>query len=243
MGFDVGIINALLYGIASFLSPCVLPLVPPYLCFLAGMSIDELSAAKTASKAHVKVMISAFAFVAGFIVVFTAIGMSATAFGQTIAEYNDYFRWGAGLLLIVFGLHFMGIFRIGFLYREARVHVERKPPGVFGSFIIGLAFAFGWTPCVGPLLSQILFIAAQRESIGEGAMLLFFYGLGIGIPFLLAAAFAGQFMKFMQKFRRHLGKVEKVMGALLVLSGIGFIFGWFTELAFLFLEYGIGTAG
>ncbi len=245
MGFDVGYGTAFVAGILSFLSPCVLPLVPPYLTFLAGVSLEELTKGDGERRRSGKVMLAAVAFVLGFATVFTLLGAGASAIGQTLQKHFETLAIIGGVIIMVFGLHFLGVFRIGIFYREARVHVERKPPGFFGAYLIGLAFAFGWTPCVGPVLASILFIAAGEETVIEGMGLLLSYALGIGIPFLIAAAFAHPFMGFMAKFRRHLGMVEKVMGALLVVAGIMLMTGAMAEVSYLLLEYfpSLGTIG
>jgi cytochrome c-type biogenesis protein len=245
MDLDLGLGGAFLGGVVSFFSPCVLPLVPPYLCFLAGLSLDQVIGTERREGAGLKVFISALAFVAGFMVVFTIMGATASAVGQLLSQYLDWLAVAAGIAIIVMGLHFLGVFRIALLYREARVHVERKPAGIVGAFVIGLAFAFGWTPCVGPVLAAILMVAGARDSMSEGAFLLGVYALGIGVPFLVAAAFAPVFLRLMQRFRSYLGMVEKVMGALLVVTGILFITGGMNDIAFWLLETfpTLGTRG
>jgi cytochrome c-type biogenesis protein len=245
MDLDLGLGGAFLGGIVSFFSPCVLPLVPPYLCFLAGLSLDQVIGTERREGAGLKVFVAALAFVAGFMVVFTIMGATASAVGQLLSQYLDWLAVAAGIAIIVMGLHFLGVFRIALLYREARVHVERKPAGIVGAFVIGLAFAFGWTPCVGPVLAAILMVAGARDSMSEGALLLGVYALGIGVPFLVAAAFAPVFLRLMQRFRSYLGMVEKVMGALLVVTGILFITGGMNDIAFWLLETfpTLGTRG
>jgi len=235
---EVTIWGAVFAGLLSFVSPCVLPLVPPYLGFLAGVSLDELQdEGKANTEASRRVFISALAFVAGFSTVFVLLGASASFLGQFITQHIQFLGYIAGVLIIVMGLHFLGVFRIGLLYREARIHVDRKPAGLVGAYLIGLAFAFGWTPCVGPILAAILFVAGSEESVGQGAMLLSAYALGLGIPFLLAALFAGPFMKFMVRFRKHMGLVEKAMGVVLVLTGIMFLTGYMAVLSYKLLEW------
>ncbi len=243
---DVTIIGALLAGILSFVSPCVLPLVPPYLGFLAGVSLDQLTGEddedKTASR---RVFISAVFFVLGFSTVFVILGATASFLGQFIRAYLDYLGYIAGALIIIMGLHFLGVFRIGLLYKEARVHVEKKPAGLFGAYAIGLAFGFGWTPCVGPILAAILFVAGTEDTVAQGALLLSAYALGLGIPFLLAALFAGPFLGFMKRFRSHMGTVEKAMGGVLVLTGVMFLTGQMAVLSYWLLETfpGLQTIG
>lgn len=233
---EVTIIGAVFAGLLSFVSPCVLPLVPPYLGFLAGVSMEELTGEGDSKAASQKVFLAALAFVVGFSTVFVILGASASFIGQFITQHIEWLGYIAGVLVIIMGLHFLGVFRIGLLYREARVHVERKPAGLVGAYLIGLAFAFGWTPCVGPILAAILFVAGSEESVVQGAILLSAYALGLGIPFLLAALFAGPFMRGMGKFRKHMGVVEKAMGGVLVLTGVMFLTGQMAVLSYWLLE-------
>lgn len=232
MDIDVTITGAFLAGLLSFISPCVLPLVPPYLCYMAGVSMDQFTGTEDKQRAASRVFFSSLAFVLGFTTVFVLLGAGASAIGQTLKSYAVILSYVAGGVIIIMGLHFLGVFRIGLLYREARVNVQRKPAGLFGAYLIGLAFAFGWTPCIGPVLGTILLVAGIEESVQQGMILLTAYSLGLGVPFLLAAAFAGQFMGFMSKFKKHMGTVEKVMGALLVLTGLLFITGQVQAAAF-----------
>ncbi|MEE9315296.1 MAG: cytochrome c biogenesis protein CcdA [Rhizobiaceae bacterium] len=237
MELDIGWGAAFLAGLLSFASPCVLPLVPPYLSFLAGITIDEISDDEATASVTGKVLLAALAFVAGFSTVFIGLGASASYFGSFISEYLDTLSIFAGIIIIILGLHFLGIFRISLLFREARFQTRSKPLGLLGAYVIGLAFAFGWTPCVGPVLAAILLYAGTEAEVTKGAALLFVYSLGIGIPFLLAAGFVGPFMKLMKRFRKHMGKVEKVMGAFLVLTGILFLTGSMATLSYLLLEW------
>jgi cytochrome c-type biogenesis protein len=233
---DIGIWAAFVGGMLSFASPCVLPLVPPYLSFLAGMTLDQITSEKSDSASAWHVFLNALAFVLGFGTVFVAMGATASYTGQLLAQYARPLAIFAGFAILIMGLHFLGLFRIGLLYREARVHLEKKPVGLLGAFVIGLAFAFGWTPCVGPILAALLFVAGAEESIWEGAFLLGSYAAGIGVPFLMAALFAKPFMQFMVRFRRHIGKVEKVVGSLLVVTGLLFITGGINDVGFWLLE-------
>ncbi len=236
-GLEVGHAGAFLAGLLSFLSPCVLPLVPPYLCFIGGLTMDELAEQQAAGAAAAReVFTAALAFVLGFIVVFTALGATASTLGQFVSQNFTLLGRIAGVVIVILGLHFLGVLRIGLLYREARFQVARRPAGLAGAFLVGLAFAFGWTPCVGPVLATILLIAGSEDSLWHGTSLLTAYGLGIGLPFLAAALFAGPFMTFMSRFRRHLGKVEKAMGGLLVATGLLFITGSMNELGYWLLE-------
>jgi cytochrome c-type biogenesis protein len=230
-GFDVTYPGAFVAGLLSFLSPCILPLVPPYLCFLGGVSLKQLEDGAAADRAATaRIVLSAVIFVLGFATVFVAFGATASAVGQIVAENLHVFSWIAGALIIVLGLHFLGVFRIALLYREARFHVEKKPAGLVGAYVIGLAFAFGWTPCVGPVLAAILFVAGSEDSVMRGASLLAAYAAGIGIPFIGAALFAPLFLKFMARFRRHIVWIERIMGAALVLTGILFITGGINDI-------------
>ncbi|MBZ8134988.1 cytochrome c biogenesis protein CcdA [Afifella sp. IM 167] len=234
---DITWIGAFIGGLLSFVSPCVLPIVPASLCFIAGVSLEELSGeGKVPPGLTQKVFAAALAFVLGFTTVFVLLGMTASGIGQLLAQYKNWLAIAAGIVIIGFGLHFLGVFRIGLFYREARFQVRDKPPGLLGAYLIGLAFAFGWTPCVGPALGTILALAGREGSAPEGALLLFIYGMGMGLPFLLAAAFAGPFLKWASGFRRHMGTVEKAMGGLLVLTGILFLTGDMASLSYWLLE-------
>ncbi|MBD8875915.1 cytochrome c biogenesis CcdA family protein [Roseibium polysiphoniae] len=233
---DVTIWGAVFAGLLSFVSPCVLPLVPPYLGFLAGVSLEELTGEGDDRAASRRVFFASLAFVAGFSTVFVILGASASFLGQFITQHIQFLGYVAGALIIVMGLHFLGVFRLGLLYREARVHVEKKPAGLVGAYLIGLAFAFGWTPCVGPILAAILFVAGSEDTVSKGAILLGAYAIGLGIPFLLAATFAGPFLGFMKKFRKHMGVVEKAMGVVLILTGILFISGQMAVMSYWLLE-------
>lgn len=233
---EVTLLGAVFAGLLSFVSPCVLPLVPPYLGFLAGTSLEDVAEGRAASDASRRVFYTSIAFVAGFSTVFVALGASASLIGQAISQYINVLGTLAGIIIIVMGLHFLGLFRIGLLYREARVQVERKPAGLPGAYVLGLAFAFGWTPCVGPILAAILFVAGAESTAGQGAILLTAYALGLGVPFLGAALFTGPFLRFMARFRRHLGRVEQAMGVVMIVTGILFLGGWMQQASFWLLE-------
>jgi cytochrome c-type biogenesis protein len=216
-----------LAGFVSFLSPCVLPLVPPYLAYLGGTTIDEFTAEGGVPK-HVwsRVVVASLLFVLGFTTVFVGLGAGASLFGQMIQTYKRELEIIAGIVIILFGLHFLGVFRIALLYREARYHgAHNHVVSYVGSYVIGLAFAFGWTPCIGPILATVLALAANEGSLATGVKLLFVYSLGLGIPFILAALAVEPFLGFMQRFKRHLGKVEMAMGVLLVITGLMFLTG------------------
>jgi cytochrome c-type biogenesis protein len=229
---DVTYLGALIAGLLSFLSPCVLPLVPPYLCFLGGTTFDQL-AGEDETPAHVyqTVVLSSVAFVLGFTTVFVLLGATATVLGQLVVENLPILAKIAGVVIIIAGLHFLGVIHIPLLHREARYHADTRPAGLVGAYVIGLAFAFGWTPCIGPVLGAILAVAAGEDSVRQGVSLLFVYSLGLGIPFILAAVAIRPFMNALQRFRRHLGVMEKVLGAFLVLTGILFLTNSMTLIA------------
>ncbi len=215
-----------LAGLVSFLSPCVLPLVPPYLGYLGGMTLEQMTdETGVDNAAWRRVVLASVCFVMGFTTVFVGLGAGASAFGQLIQTYKSGLSIGAGLVIILFGLHFLGLLRIPLLYREARYHADMQGASYLGAYLIGLAFAFGWTPCVGPILATVLAVAANEGTLAAGVKLLTAYSLGLGIPFVLAAVAMRPFMGFMKRFRRHLGIMEKVMGAMLVLTGILFLTG------------------
>ncbi len=221
-GLDISYAGAAGAGLISFLSPCVLPLVPAYLSYMAGTTLDRMLDESGDMQAAMtrRVFVSALAFVIGFATVFIAMGASASALNRLIIENIDILAKIAGAVIVIFGLHYMGLLKISLLYREARFHTKENSTGLVGAYVLGLAFAFGWTPCIGPILATILTVAASRDELGYGISLLATYALGLGIPFLLAALAVRPFMRFMQRFRRHLRKVEIGAGALLVLTGI-----------------------
>ncbi|MBB4000564.1 cytochrome c biogenesis CcdA family protein [Aureimonas pseudogalii] len=229
--------TALLAGALSFLSPCVLPLVPPYLCYMAGVSVDDLRGQRPMpAQGYSRLVLTALVFVLGFATVFVALGAGASTIGQVLRRNLDWLGILAGLAIIVMGLNFLGVFRVAFLSREARIRAPDRPRSMGGAYLMGLAFAFGWTPCIGPVLGAILGLAGTRASVGEGATMLAFYSAGLGIPFLLAAAFSGAFLRGLARFRRHFGAVEKVMGGFLVVTGILFLTGGMQAMSFWLLE-------
>ena len=235
MTADVTVLYALIAGLVSFLSPCVLPLVPPYLVFLAGTSLERLADAEPAPRVRRDTVIAALLFVAGFSTVFVALGASASAIGAAIRFYSNELAIVAGIAIIVMGLHFLGITPIRFLYRQARLDVQ-KPVGLWGAYVMGLAFALGWTPCIGPILAAILAVAASEQTVAKGASLLAVYSLGLGIPFIIAAFAIEPFAAFLSRFRNYLRRVEQVMGALLVLTGIAFLTGSINQMSVWLLE-------
>ena len=221
---DVSIPAALIAGLVSFLSPCVLPLVPPYLIYLTGATIEHVANEETESSSRRAVMISALLFVLGFSTVFVALGASASLVGSLIREWSGELAIIAGIVIIVMGLHFLGLTRIGLLMREGRLSIP-KPVGLWGAYVMGLAFAFGWTPCIGPILAAILSIAASEATVAKGAGLLAVYSAGLGIPFLIAAFMVEQFSSLFARMKRHLATVERAMGVLMIITGIGFLTG------------------
>ncbi|QQR40336.1 cytochrome c biogenesis protein CcdA [Devosia rhizoryzae] len=224
-------------GVLSFLSPCVLPLVPPYLTYMSGASYDQLRAeAGSPGKLTARVAVTSLFFILGFSVVFVTLGATATAFGQVFRQLLPILTPVAGIVIIAMGLHFLGVFRIGLLDRQLRHNGPGVASGPGGGFLLGLAFAVGWTPCIGPVLAAILSVAASRDTAWEGASLLGLYSLGLGIPFFLAGIAIGPFLTFFQGFKKHLGVVEKVMGGLLIVTGVLFLTGNFTRISFWFLE-------
>ncbi len=240
---DITYAAALGAGLLSFLSPCVLPLVPPYLCYLAGASLDELSSSDGVDNAIVRrVALASVVFVLGFSTVFVSLGAAASAIGQVLRSHLDVLGWVAGIIIIVMGLHFLGVFRIPLLYREVRYQGSSNPVGFLGAYLMGVAFGFGWTPCIGPVLASILAFAAAKDTVREGVQLLSVYSLGLGIPFIAAALAVKPFLNFMQRFRSHMGAVEKTMGGLLVVTGVMFITGSFSNIAYWMLEAFPGLA-
>jgi len=240
MAADVTFPAAAAAGLLSFLSPCVLPLVPPYLTYLAGVSMEDLEI-ETRSAARRDVLLSAVLFVLGFTTVFVALGATASAFGAVIRANLHVLSWVAGGVIILMGLHFIGILKVSLLYREKRAEIT-KPMGLFGSYAMGLAFAFGWTPCIGPILAAILAVAGTEETVALGALLLATYSLGLGLPFIGAAFALGRFLAFVARFRKHFGKVEKIVGVLLIFTGVAFLTGGVQEMSFWLLEMFPGLA-
>ncbi len=240
MAIDVGYLTAVGAGALSFLSPCVLPLVPPYLCYMAGVTVDDFRAEQDAGeKPHLRAALvgASVAFVLGFSTVFVALGASASTIGGLLRAWQEPLGIAAGVVIIAMGLNFLGVLRISALSREARFQAPGKPASMVAAYVMGLAFAFGWTPCIGPVLGPILTLAGGRETVGEGALLLAAYSFGLGLPFLVAALFSGAFMRFLARFRIHLGRVEKVIGVLLVIAGLLFVTGSMTRLSYLLLEW------
>lgn len=218
---DMSYGGAALAGLLSFLSPCILPMVPFYLCYMAGLSMQELrSTGGIAPGAQRRLVVQAVAFALGVTTIFVLLGLGATALGRVFLQWKETLSWIAGGVLIIFGLHFLGLLRIGFLYREARIEAGAKPTTLFGAYIMGLAFGFGWTPCVGPALAAILMVASGMGDLWRGGTLLLVYGLSMTLPFVIAALFAGPFLSWVARHRNLLGYVEKVMGVMLIVFGL-----------------------
>jgi cytochrome c-type biogenesis protein len=221
----LGLFVAFAAGLLSFLSPCVLPLVPSYIGFLTGMSLPEVAGRRRPALAH------ALFFIAGFSLIFVLLGASATALGRALQQYQVWIQRVGGVLIIAFGLVCLGVVRADFLMRERRVQMEEKPIGYLGSMLVGMAFAAGWTPCIGPVLGAILGLAATSNDLARGALLLAAYSAGLAVPFLLAALALESFLGWFQRFRVYLPWVMRVSGALLILVGVLMVTGEFTRLA------------
>ena len=224
---------ALLAGVVSFLSPCVLPIVPPYLAYMSGVSLSDL---QNRQEGRNRAILPALFFVMGLSTVFLFLGFTASAIGAAFLQYQGYFNTIAGVLVMAFGAHFIGVYRISFLDREARLDAGDRGGSAFGAYILGLAFAFGWTPCIGPQLGAILSLAASEASVARGTLLLGIYAAGLGIPFLLVAAFLPRLTGVMGWMKRHMDRIEKVMGLLLWTIGLLMLTGGFSAFSFWLLE-------
>ena len=211
---------AFLAGILSFLSPCVLPLVPGYISFVSGVSFDELRNNVNGKKVVYRSVLMSIFFVLGFSIVFVALGATATSLGQAITQHIQIFTKVAGVVIVVLGIHLSGIYRIPLLERQKKIDVSARKGGIVGALFVGFAFAFGWTPCIGPLLGGILAVAATQDTVKRGVMLLFAYSLGLGIPFIVTAFMVGGFIKFFEKYRRFIRWGEAVAGVLLIAVGV-----------------------
>ncbi len=217
---NVNLLTAVLAGLVSFLSPCVLPLIPGYISFISGVSFQDLQAQQADARVRRKTFISSLWFVLGFSLVFVLLGASATALGQIFLQKLSLLRQAAGVVIVLFGLHLTGVFRIGFLQYEKKIKVKSRPLTSAGAFVVGIAFAFGWTPCIGPILAGILALASTQETVAQGMVLLSAYSLGLGVPFLLTSVGIQAFSKFFARFRRYIRVVEILSGVLLVAVGI-----------------------
>ena len=232
---NVTLLAAFLAGVLSFISPCVLPLIPGYLSFVSGVTLEEMrggsALAAPAPGARRKALISSVAFVLGFSLVFISLGASATAVGVFLMKWLSVIGKIAGVVIILFGLHMMGVLRIGWLYAEKRVQTAKKPAGFFGAMLVGIAFAFGWTPCIGPILAAILAVAAAQESVGQGVKLLAVYSLGLGVPFIATSLAINKFFAASARIRKHYHAIEVVSGVLLVVVGVLIFTNRFTIIA------------
>lgn len=218
---DISFAGAAIAGLLSFFTPCILPMVPFYLSYMAGISMSELRGdGQIAPGAQKRLVFSAICFALGVTTIFVLLGMGATALGTAFAQWKQPLSYVAAAILLVFGLHFLGVLRIGFLYREARLESKAEPSTMLGAYVMGLAFGFGWTPCVGPALASILMVASGMGNIWQGGLLLLVYGLAMTSPFIVAALFARPFLSWMQRNRKYLGHVEKVMGVMLIIFAI-----------------------
>lgn len=222
---SLSLLVAFTAGLLSFLSPCVLPLVPSYLTFITGLGLEDATRARRTTAVH------ALLFVLGFSFIFVALGAGATAFGQLMLAYRSLIARVGGVLMILLGLWMLGVFQFGALQQERRVHLSDKPLGYLGTVVVGIAFGAGWTPCLGPTLGAILLMAANETQLARGITLLSAYSLGLAVPFLLAAFGIERFLAFFQRFRAHIGTVNRIAGALLVVVGVLMFTGWFTTLA------------
>lgn len=230
---NVNLLTAFLFGILSFLSPCVLPLIPSYLCYITGISFEEMSGANAEDirKNRSLAFWHSVMFVLGLAIVFTAMGASATYLSKLIFQYRQIIVKAAGLLIFLFGLYFTGLISPRFMQTERRVHLKEKPAGFFGSVLIGMTFGFGWTPCVGPILGSILLIAATEKTVWAGMLLLFAYALGLGIPFILSALLFNWFLSYSKKILKNINKIVFASGILLMLIGILMFFNLFDRIS------------
>ena len=240
---DAGLLPAMLValvaGVLSFLSPCVLPIVPPYLAYMGGISMGEMQSDRAAQR---RVMLPAIFFVLGLSTVFLFLGFAASAFGAFFLQNADWFNTASGIIVMIFGAHFIGVYRIGFLDRDLRMDAGDRGGSAFGAYVLGLAFAFGWTPCIGPQLGAILSLAAGEASMARGTTLLAVYALGLGIPFLLVAAFFPRLTGVMGWMKRHMERIERLMGLMLWTIGLLMLTGGFSSFSYWLLEMFPGLA-
>jgi len=234
---NVNIITAFVFGLISFISPCVLPIVPGYLSFISGVSFDEMQASNNRAAIRKKILLNATFFILGFSIVFISLGASATAIGQFLHEKINIISKVAGVIIIILGFHMIGVYKIPFLNYEKRFHTGGKKLNLLSALVVGLAFAFGWTPCIGPILAAILAIASQQDTVLKGVILLASYSLGLGIPFLLAGLSISLFFNLFNKFKQHLHKVEVVGGIFLIIIGVLIMTNYLTILSGYFAKW------
>jgi cytochrome c-type biogenesis protein len=233
---NVSLLVAFTAGLISFFSPCVLPLIPSYMAFITGISLEELSAQENLKEVRRTVVWNSLLFIGGFSSIFIAMGASATFIGAFLQEHIRWFEIIGGIVVIILGLHFLGLFKLKFLERERKFHLKSKPLGLFGTFVVGMAFGAGWTPCVGPILGSILTLAATTQDVATGIVLLVFYSLGLGIPFFLAGILIHKFFEYFKAIRKYFRIITAVGGLLLIIVGVLLITGYFTAM-FSYLSY------
>jgi len=228
---NISIFVAFLAGIISFLSPCILPVIPSYLAFITGISLEELSLQESLKKVRKKVIANSLMFILGFSILFITLGASATFLGKSLFRNIRWFEIIGGVFVIILGLHFAGIFRLKFLDREKKIHLKKKPLGYLGTCLVGMAFGAGWTPCVGPILGTILAMAATTQDVLKGIILLTFYSAGLGLPFFLSAVILHKFFEYFKTIRKYFKVISIVGGVLLIIVGILLIAGYFSSLS------------
>ena len=231
---EISYLVALISGMFSFLSPCVLPLVPAYICFITGNSYQDIR--EGSERARWTMLWPAVAFVLGFSTVFIALGAGASAIQGVLLEYKEIFARISGVMIIILGLHFAGVIKLSFLHKEARFQTQNEQRGLIGAYVIGLAFAFGWTPCIGPILATILTLAATQEHFSQGIILLTIYSLGLGVPFIIASVTINGFLNTSEKLRKHMRTIERAIGALLMITGLAIFTGSLQDLGFYLIE-------
>ncbi len=228
---NITLFTAFFAGLLSFLSPCILPLIPGYISYISGISLKDIKEQSEIKVVRNKVLINSIAFVLGFSSVFIILGASATFIGSLILKHIKIITYIAGIIIIVFGLHLTGIFKISALYKEAKINISNKPQNIFGSFLIGVAFSFGWTPCIGPILSTILALAAVQSTLSRGILLLTWYSLGLAIPFIITAYSITFFFKMFDKIKKYLNIIEWISGILLIIIGVMILTGSIGKIA------------
>lgn len=231
---EISYLVAVVSGMFSFLSPCVLPLVPAYICFITGNSYQDVSEGEKIAKWAM--FWPAVAFVLGFSTVFIALGAGASAVQGVLQEYKEIFAKISGVMIMILGLHFAGIIKLSFLYKEARFQTSGEQKGLIGAYVIGLAFAFGWTPCIGPILATILTLAATQEHFSQGVALLAVYSLGLGVPFIIASVAINKFLRASSRVKKHMRTIELVIGVLLLVTGLAIFTGSLQSFGFYLIE-------